>query len=214
MKAVRLRNSERDDDRKDICSVGMGIAEKYGLDFVQEVIAATNYVGRMHNRVETMIDIGGEDAKTVFFENGKATYLRMNGNCAGETGAFIDQMATLPGVSADELSSLAMKAECIHPIASRCGVFGKTDIQNPIARNVTKEEIAASIFHAAAVQVIVTLAHGCQIDAPVLLCGGPFTFLPVLRQAFADYLHWTENDMILPGNSHLLPAWGEKKVKR
>lgn len=189
-------------------SVGMGIAEKYGLNFVQEVIAATTYVNRMHNGIETLIDIGGEDAKIVFFRNGETTDLRMNGNCAGGTGAFIDQMAILLGVSTDELSRLAMQAKHIHPIASRCGVFGKTDVQNLIARNVCKEEIAASIFHAVAVQVVVTLAHGCQIGTPVLLCGGPFTFLPALRQAFNTYLHWSENEAFLPENSHLLPAWG------
>lgn len=194
-------------------SVGMGIAEKYGLDFVQEVIAATNYVNRMRNGVETIIDIGGEDAKIVFFKNGQVTDLRMNGNCAGGTGAFIDQMAILLNVSTDELSTLAMKTECIHPIASRCGVFGKTDVQNLIARNVCKEEIAASIFHAVAVQVVVTLAHGCQISTPVLLCGGPFTFLPALRRAFMDYFHWSENDIILPENSHLLPAWGAALIE-
>ncbi len=194
-------------------SVGMGIAEKYGLDFVQEVIAATTYVNRMRNGIETLIDIGGEDAKIVFFRNGETTDLRMNGNCAGGTGAFIDQMAILLDVSTDELSRLAMKAERIHPIASRCGVFGKTDIQNLIARNVSKEEIAASIFHAVAVQVVVTLAHGCRIGTPVLLCGGPFTFLPALRQAFETYLHWSENDVILPENSHLLPAWGAALMK-
>lgn len=189
-------------------SVGMGIAEKYGLDFVQEVVAATRYVNRLQSGVATMIDIGGEDAKIVFFRNGEITDLRMNGNCAGGTGAFIDQMAILLDVPTDELSALAMKAERIHPIASRCGVFGKTDIQNLIARNVSREEIAASIFHAVAVQVVVTLAHGCRIDTPVLLCGGPFTFLPALRRAFMDYLHWSESDVVLPENSHLLPAWG------
>ena len=194
-------------------SVGMGIAEKYGLDFVQEVIAATTYVNRIRNGIETLIDIGGEDAKIVFFRNGETTDLRMNGNCAGGIGAFIDQMAILLDVSTDELSRLAMKAEHIHPIASRCGVFGKTDIQNLIARNVSKEEIAASIFHAVAVQVVVTLAHGCRIGTPVLLCGGPFTFLPALRQAFETYLHWSENDVILPENSHLLPAWGAALMK-
>ena len=189
-------------------SVGMGIAEKCGLPFVQEVVAATQYVKQYSDACTTMIDIGGEDAKVVFFRNGTATDLRMNGNCAGGTGAFIDQMALLLGFSVEQMNELALKAERIYPIASRCGVFSKTDVQNLIAKNVNRADISASIFHAVAVQVVVTLAHGCEIRPPVLFCGGPLTFLPALRKAFADYLHLNETDIVLPENSHLIPAWG------
>lgn len=189
-------------------SVGMGIAEKYGLTFVQEVVAATQYIKQYSEQCATMIDIGGEDAKVVFFHNGTATDLRMNGNCAGGTGAFIDQMALLLGVSVEQMNELALKAERVYPIASRCGVFSKTDVQNLIAKNTARTDIAASIFHAVAVQVVVTLAHGCEIKPPVLFCGGPLTFLPALRKAFTDYLHLTEEDILLPENSHLIPAWG------
>ena len=190
-------------------SVGMGIAEKYSLPFVQEVVAATQYIRLNHPGISTMIDIGGEDAKVVFFQDNQATDLRMNGNCAGGTGAFIDQMAILLGVSVDELSGLALRATHVYPIASRCGVFCKTDIQNLIAKNISKEDIAASIFHAVAVQTIVTLAHGCDIVAPVLLCGGPLTFIPALRKSFANYLQLSqEKDFLLPENSNLIPAWG------
>ena len=189
-------------------SVGMGVAEKYGLPFTQEVVAATHYIKQYSSQCGTMIDIGGEDAKVVFFNNGTATDLRMNGNCAGGTGAFIDQMALLLGVSVEQMNGLALKAERIYPIASRCGVFSKTDVQNLIARNTARTDIAASIFHAVAVQVVVTLAHGCEIKPPVLFCGGPLTFLPALRKAFTDYLHLREQDIILPENSHLIPAWG------
>lgn len=190
-------------------SVGMGIAEKYSLPFVQEVVAATHYIRKRQSPISTMIDIGGEDAKVVFFRDHQAIDLRMNGNCAGGTGAFIDQMAILLGVSINELNDLAQKATEVYPIASRCGVFCKTDIQNLIAKNISKENIAASIFHAVAVQTIVTLAHGCDIEAPVLLCGGPLAFIPALRKAFADYLHLSESkDFILPENSNLIPAWG------
>ena len=191
-------------------SVGMGVAEKYGLPFTQEVVAATHYVKQYSSQCGTMIDIGGEDAKVVFFNNGTATDLRMNGNCAGGTGAFIDQMALLLGVSVEQMNGLALKAERIYPIASRCGVFSKTDVQNLIARNTARTDIAASIFHAVAVQVVVTLAHGCEIKPPVLFCGGPLTFLPALRKAFTDYLHLREQDIILPENSHLIPAWGAR----
>ena len=189
-------------------SVGMGVAEKCGLPFVQEVVAATNYIRKSDRPVATMIDIGGEDAKVVFFKDNQATDLRMNGNCAGGTGAFIDQMAILMGVPVGKLDELASKSTRLYSIASRCGVFSKTDVQNLMAKNVCQEDIAASIFHAVAVQVIVTLAHGCEIEAPVLFCGGPLTFLSGLRAAFADYLHLKESDIILPENSHLIPAWG------
>lgn len=189
-------------------SVGMGISEKCSIPFVQEVVAATNYVRLEHPDTATLIDIGGEDAKVVFFQNGQATDLRMNGNCAGGTGAFIDQMAILLGVSVDELDNLALHSSQIHAIASRCGVFCKTDIQNLIAKNIPREDIAASIFHAVAVQTIITLARGCSITAPVLFCGGPLTFIPALRKAFADYLHLSEADFILPENGNLIPAWG------
>ena len=190
-------------------SVGMGIAEKCGIPFVQEVVAAANYVRQNHPEVVSMIDIGGEDAKVVFFEKGQATDLRMNGNCAGGTGAFIDQMSILLGVPVDELGALALRAKQVHPIASRCGVFCKTDIQNLVAKNIPREEIAASIFHAVAVQTVVTLAHGHTISPPVLFCGGPLTFIPALRHAFAQYLHLTgDADIVLPDQANLIPAWG------
>lgn len=189
-------------------SVGMGIAEACGLPFVQEVVAATQYIRRCHSSVATLIDIGGEDAKVVFFRDGEATDLRMNGNCAGGTGAFIDQMAVLLGVPVGQLDELARGARHIYPIASRCGVFSKTDIQNLIAKNAGRADIAASIFHAVAVQTVVTLAHGCNIAAPLLFCGGPLTFLGALRKAFTDYLHLSPTDIILPENAHLIPAWG------
>lgn len=189
-------------------SVGMGFSEKYGLPFVQEVVAATKAVQKHYPETATLIDIGGEDAKVVFFNNGQATDLRMNGNCAGGTGAFIDQMAILLNVGVDELDHLASSSTRIYPIASRCGVFCKTDIQNLIARNANRADIAASIFHAVAVQTVVTLAHGCKIEPPVLVCGGPLTFMPALRTAFKNYLSLTDADFILPDNGNLLPAIG------
>ena len=104
-------------------SVGMGFAERYAFDFIQEVVAATKAIHHDYSQTASMVDIGGEDAKVVFFKEGKAADLRMNGNCAGGTGAFIDQMAVLLGVSIDELNELALQAVRIYPIASRCGVF-------------------------------------------------------------------------------------------
>ena len=197
----------------DVClrltgSVGMGFAEKCSLPFVQEVVAATKAVQKYHPEAASLIDIGGEDAKVVLFRDGRATDLRMNGNCAGGTGAFIDQMAVLLDVGVGELGSLALQAERTYPIASRCGVFCKTDIQNLVAKNVNKADIAASILHAVAVQTVVTLAHGCEITPPVVMCGGPLTFIPALLKAFKDYLSLSDDDIILPEKGEMLPALG------
>ena len=189
-------------------SVAMGVAERYGYDFVQEVVAAAEYVKHCHPEVATLIDIGGEDAKIVLFKQGRTTDLRMNGNCAGGTGAFIDQMAVLLGVEVTELDTLAREATQTYPIASRCGVFSKTDIQNLIARNASRHDIAASIFRAVTVQTISTLAHGCELRSPMMFIGGPLTFIPSLRKAFVDYLHLNESDIILPDEGALIPAWG------
>lgn len=189
-------------------SIGMGVAEKLRIPFVQEVVAATGFVRTHYPDTAAMIDIGGEDGKMAFFKDGNPEDLRMNGNCAGGTGAFIDQMATLLNVETSELDRLACNADTVYPIASRCGVFSKTDIQNLIARNVRKENIAASIFHAVSVQTITTLARGKDIKTPIMVCGGPLTYIPSLRKAFADYLELPLSDFIVPENSHLIPALG------
>lgn len=189
-------------------SAGMGLAEREGLPFVQEVIAAATVVKQKFSGVKTLIDIGGEDAKMVFFEDGKVPDMRMNGSCAGGTGAFIDQMATLLGNSVEELNHLALRSTHVYPIASRCGVFSKTDIQNLIARNVSREDIAASVFHAIAIQTLSSLSRGYQPRPVIMMCGGPFAFIPALRKAFVDYLHLTEKDYVVAENAELIPAWG------
>jgi predicted CoA-substrate-specific enzyme activase len=189
-------------------SVGMGLSESCSLPFVQEVVASAQTVKTFSPATRTMIDIGGEDAKIVFFKDSQPSDLRMNGNCAGGTGAFIDQMATLLDIDVSQLNELALSSSVIYPIASRCGVFCKTDIQNLIAKNVCKEDIAASVFHAVAVQTVLTLSHGCELNPPILLCGGPLTFLPALRKAFYNYLSLPENAFILPEHGTLMPAIG------
>ncbi len=199
-------------------SVGMGFSERCSIPFTQEVVAAAKAIQTLYPYVESMIDIGGEDAKVVFFSKGKPSDLRMNGNCAGGTGSFIDQMAVILNASVDELDFLAGKSTRTYPIASRCGVFCKTDIQNLLANNVCREDIAASIFHAVAVQTVVTLAHGVDIKPPLLFCGGPLTFIPALRKAFISYLSLSQEDVIIPENGALIPAIGaalscEKKSK-
>ena len=195
-------------------SVGLGVAERYGINFVQEVVAAAEFTKTVHPDVSTIIDIGGEDAKIVYLKDGKVTDLRMNGNCAGGTGAFIDQMALCLGVEVTDLDGLAQRSTALYPIASRCGVFSKTDIQNLIARNVPKTDIAASIFRAVAVQTASTLSHGCEIKPKVLLCGGPLTFIPSLRKALADYFGYSlENDFVVEEHANVIPAWGTALAK-
>ena len=153
----------------------------------------------------TLIDIGGEDAKIVYIKKDGSCDLRMNGNCAGGTGAFLDQMAVLLGIPIEQLNGLAEKAQHVHYIASRCGVFAKTDIQNLLAKNVSREDIAISIFHAVAVQVISTLSHGCTIEPKILLCGGPLTFMPALRKALMDCLQIPYVNFVVPDNANLIP---------
>lgn len=189
-------------------SAGMGLAETYGQPFLQEVIAAAAMVARFHPDIRTLVDIGGEDAKMIFFSPGRAPDMRMNGSCAGGTGAFIDQIATLLGCDVSELNGLAMHSDTIHPIASRCGVFAKTDIQNLLSRNVATSDIAASAFHALAQQIVTTLARGHDIRPGVLFCGGPLAFIPTLRDACREVMGIGEHDCILPDNAELVPALG------
>lgn len=198
-------------------SVGMATAEQLGVEFAQEVVAASVLSKHRYPQAKALIDIGGEDAKVVFFDRGHME-LRMNGNCAGGTGAFIDQMSVLMGIDNQRMSQLAMNATQIYPMAARCGVFAKTDIQNLMARNLPEENIAASIFHSIAVQTVVTLSRGIDFQPPILLCGGPLTFLPALRKAFADYLGMKLDDFIVSEESNLIPALGcalkAKEAKR
>lgn len=189
-------------------SAGMGIGERLGIPFVQEVVAAVEVVNNVYPNTHTLIDLGGEDAKMVFFKEGKHPDIRMNGSCAGGTGAFIDQMANLMNISVNELGDLALNFQKIYPIASRCGVFAKTDVQNLISRNVPRADIAASILHAVALQSVTTLARGCDIEPKVLCIGGPLTFIPALRNAFKEVLKLNEENFILPENGEFFPAYG------
>lgn len=195
-------------------SIGMGIAQNTGIPFVQEVVAASKAARLVTGKkLSCMIDIGGEDAKVVYFnDNGEPSDLRMNGNCAAGTGSFIDQMSVLLNEPIGSLSDLALTASHIYPIASRCGVFCKTDIQNLVAKNVSKADIAASVFHAVAVQTIVTLAHGFDITPPVLFCGGPLSSIPALREAFISYLRLGRDDVLVPEEGRFLPAIGAAMV--
>lgn len=181
-------------------SAGIGLSERSGLPFVQEVLAASAAMREAGRTDFTLIDLGGEDAKMVFFHKDKSPDIRMNGSCAGGTGAFIDQMATLMDIEPKQMSDEAASFSRIYPIASRCGVFAKTDVQNLVSRRLPAGDIAASIFNAVAMQTMTTLAHGADIITPVLCTGGPLTFLPSLRQAFIRVLKIKPEELILlPG---------------
>ena len=163
-------------------SAGMGISQTCHLPFVQEVYATRIAVGRLFPDADVIIELGGEDAKILFLTGG--TEVRMNGSCAGGTGAFIDQMATLLNVPLDEMNQLASQYEKIYTIASRCGVFAKSDVQPLLNQGARKTDISASIFAAVANQTIAGLAQGRPIKGKVLYLGGPLTFLSELRASF------------------------------
>jgi len=188
-------------------SAGMGVSESYGLPFLQEVIAAAEVVKR-HPAVRTLIDIGGEDAKMIFFEPGMPPDIRMNGSCAGGTGAFIDQMAALLNLAVEDLNALAEKSTTVYPIASRCGVFAKTDLQNLLSRDIPHADILASVFNAVVYQTFATLARGRAPLAPVLFCGGPLTFMPDLRHKFCAALGIADADVAHVEHAELIPALG------
>ena len=190
-------------------SAGMGAAETFGLPFVQEVVASACFIKKNYPNVRTFVEIGGEDSKIIFFDAQFRPDIRMNGSCAGGTGAFIDQMATLLNVNVLDLNALAEKAVNVYPIASRCGVFAKTDIQALLSRHVSKEDIAASVFHSVALQVITALSHGRDIESKILIGGGPLTFYPELRKAFKNVLKIDNpGDLIIPDRPELIPAMG------
>ncbi|MGA1820119.1 MAG: acyl-CoA dehydratase activase [Thermoplasmatota archaeon] len=189
-------------------SAGFGVAERYDLPFVQEVVAAAETVRKLYPDVRTLIDVGGEDSKMIFFDEKMRVDIRMNGNCAGGTGAFIDQMATLLHVPIDDLDDMVRNSRNVHPIASRCGVFAKTDVQNLMARKIGKNDIAASVFHAVALQTVSTLSRGYDPRPKVLFCGGPFAFLPQLKKSYMEVLELTEDDIRDPANPELVPAIG------
>ena len=158
-------------------SAGMGMAESVGVPFVQEVFATRVAAGRLAPGTDCIIELGGEDAKILFLTGGME--VRMNGSCAGGTGAFIDQMATLLKMSADEMDAAAQKAEKTYTIASRCGVFAKSDVQPLINQGAKAEDISASIYQAVVNQTIAGLAQGRPIKGNVLYLGGPLTFSPL-----------------------------------
>lgn len=187
-------------------SGGMAMADKVRIPFVQEVIAETKAIKALYPQTDVIIELGGEDAKVTYL--GRTAEHRMNGSCAGGTGAFIDQMATLLQTDASGLNQLAMNSDTIYPIAARCGVFAKTDVQALLNQGASHENIAKSVFQAIVNQTIAGLACGHKIEGNVAFLGGPLTFLSELRQCFCDTLELDEAHRIIPENGELFIALG------
>ena len=187
-------------------SGGLTLANHLGVPFTQEVVAVATALKASAPQCDVAIELGGEDAKIIYFTGGVDQ--RMNGICAGGTGSFIDQMAALLQTDAAGLNELAEKYQMIYPIAARCGVFAKSDIQPLINEGATREDLAASIFQAVVNQTISGLACGKPIRGNVAFLGGPLHFLPELRAAFIRTLNLGDDAIIAPDNSHLFAAIG------
>ena len=188
-------------------SGGLTLANHLEVPFVQEVIAVSTSLEKLAPKTDVAIELGGEDAKIIYFEGGNVEQ-RMNGICAGGTGSFIDQMASLLQTDAPGLNEYAKNYKALYPIAARCGVFAKTDIQPLINEGATKEDLAASIFQAVVNQTISGLACGKPIRGHVAFLGGPLHFLSELKTAFIRTLNLDEEHTIVPENSHLFAAIG------
>jgi len=177
-------------------SAGLGLANSADISFVQEVFATEKAVRTLLGDVDVVIELGGEDAKILFLTNGVEE--RMNGTCAGGTGSFIDQMAVLLNLTPDEMDKEGLKATRLYPIASRCGVFAKTDIQPLLNQNADKADISASIFHAVVEQTITGLARGRQLTGKIAFLGGPLHFFECLKKQFKETLSLSDDLAIFP----------------
>ena len=191
-------------------SGGLSLSKHLRVPFVQEVVAVSTALQDYAPQTDVAIELGGEDAKIIYFENGNIEQ-RMNGICAGGTGSFIDQMASLLQTDATGLNEYAHNYKAIYTIAARCGVFAKSDIQPLINDGATKEDLAASIFQAVVNQTIGGLACGKPIRGHVAFLGGPLHFLPELRAAFIRTLNLDDEHTIVPKYSHLFAAVGAAK---
>lgn len=187
-------------------SGGLALADNLHVPFVQEVIAETRAIDQEYPQADVIIELGGEDAKITYLK--PTPEQRMNGSCAGGTGAFIDQMSTLLDTDAAGLNDMAKSYETLYPIASRCGVFAKTDLQPLINDGAAKPDLAASIFTAVATQTIAGLASGRPIHGTVIFLGGPLFFMSELREAFHRALEGKVDEFIVPTDAHLYVAFG------
>jgi predicted CoA-substrate-specific enzyme activase len=191
-----------------------GIAEEVGISYVQEVVANSIILKEKYREIGTAIELGGQDAKMIFFQKDKESGepkvfdMRMNGSCAGGTGAFIDEIASLLKTPIEQFDALAAKGKELYDISGRCGVYAKTDIQPLLNQGVPKEDLALSSFHAIAKQTIGGLAQGLTIKKPLVFEGGPLTFNPTLVRVFSERLELTEEDILFPDHPELLIACG------
>ena len=187
-------------------SGGLALADSLHVPFIQEVIAETEAIDAEYPQADVIIELGGEDAKITYLK--PTPEQRMNGSCAGGTGAFIDQMSTLLDTDAEGLNEMAKHYTTLYPIASRCGVFAKTDLQPLINDGAAKPDLAASIFTAVATQTIAGLASGRPIHGTVIFLGGPLFFMSELREAFHRALEGKVDEFIVPTDAHLYVAFG------
>ncbi|MCD8397859.1 MAG: acyl-CoA dehydratase activase [Lachnospiraceae bacterium] len=201
--------------RAAVCgSGGRTIAEKLGVHYIQEVVANSAAVRVLYPQVKTAIELGGQDAKVVFFYFDKekqqlqTSDMRMNGSCAGGTGAFIDEVAALLNVETEQFEALASQGQTVYDISGRCGVFAKTDIQPLLLSGAKKEDIALSTFHAIAKQTIGGLAQGLELAPPIIFEGGPLTFNPTLIETFAKRLRLKDEDIVRPEHPETIVAYG------
>lgn len=201
--------------RAAVCgSGGKPIAERIGAHYVQEVVANAAAVRALYPQARTAIELGGQDAKIIFFHYDEAkgqlvtSDMRMNGSCAGGTGAFIDEVAAILQIPVEEFEALATQGDIVHTISGRCGVFAKTDIQTILNNGGGRADIALSSFHAIAKQTIGGLAQGLELKAPIIFEGGPLTYNPTLIRVFAERLQLKEEDIILPAHADTIVAHG------
>ena len=187
-------------------SAGMGLAEDCGIPFVQEVYATSEVIRALEPDAGTVIELGGEDAKVIFFSGGADQ--RMNGSCAGGTGAFIDQMAVLLDMTVEEMDKASLTASRLYPVASRCGVFAKSDVQPLLNQGAVKSDVAASIYQAVVDQTITGLAQGRRIKGNVLFLGGPLYYCAGLRRRFRETLGLDEKTGCLPDLARFTVALG------
>ncbi len=190
------------------------IADALGVTFVQEVVANSIAIKKRYTYAGCAIELGGQDAKIIFFKKKESddslnvSDMRMNGSCAGGTGAFIDEVASILKVKSENFNELASKGNCVYDISGRCGVYAKTDIQPLLNQGIAKEDLALSTFHAIAKQTIGGLAQGLDIKPPVIFEGGPLTFNPRLVEVFSERLGLSEDQIIIPAHPEKIIAYG------
>ena len=190
------------------------LSEALHLPYIQEVVAGSISLKNTYKKIGSAIELGGQDAKILFFREDPATGqietadMRMNGSCAGGTGAFIDEVASILNVPVEEFDALAAQGSCVYDVSGRCGVYAKTDIQPLLNQGVPRKDLALSAFHAIAKQTIGGLAQGLTIEKPVAFQGGPLTFNPTLVKVFAERLELSKEDILIPTHPELMIARG------